>query len=126
MIEGSPVDVLPELSVGDELLLYFDRYNQGYPEKPESPLETTVLDVETRELTEKDTLPGTLTKIVLSVPADDEKADEYWMEHRVEHQGDETYRSAGYLLYEDRMFSALPTSGQVGHIDRIEVLSSGE
>lgn len=124
MTEGSPVDVLPELSPGDVVRLYFDRYNQSYPDKPDSPLESEVLAVDERELTvEEDLLPGVLTTVELSVPEEDEKADRYWIEHRVEHQGDDTRRSTTGVLYEDATFSALPTTGEVGNVDSIEVLA---
>ncbi|WP_247728544.1 hypothetical protein [Halovivax limisalsi] len=120
--DGSPVDVLPSVEPGDELELYFDRYNQGYSETPQSPVRSTVTDVERTELTEEDDLlPGTLVTVSLTVAPDDEKADRYWLEHRTEHDGDETMRSVSDLLYEDTLFSAMPTTGQVGHIDRIVV-----
>lgn len=120
--DGSPVDVLPTVEPDDELDLYFDRYNQGYSETPQSPVRSDVTGVETKELTEEDDLlPGTLITVSLTVPPDDEKADRYWLEHRTEHAEDETMRSVSDLLYEDTLFSAMPTTGQVGHIDRIVV-----
>ncbi|WP_290811414.1 hypothetical protein [Halovivax sp.] len=127
MTDGPAVDVLPRLSTGDVVRCFFDRYNQGYPNKPDSPLEAEVLDVETKELTEEaDLLPGTLTTVHLSVPEDDDKADRFWIEHREEHEDDRTVRSVSALLYEDATFPAMTTTGEVGNVDKVEVLSSDE
>ena len=122
MIEGSPVEVLPELTPGDTVLLFFDRYHHGYEYKPDSPLETTVLDVHEERVSEGGGVPpGTLTKVFLDVPETDEKATAYWIEHRIEERGDATEERASFLLYEEDLV-ALSTSGRVGHVDRIELL----
>ena len=123
MTEGPPVDVLPDLSPGDEVLLFFDRYWHDYEFKPDSPLETEVLDVSTEEISRGDGVyPGTLITVSFAVPDEDEKATEYRMEHRVEERPDETEVRASFLLYEEDML-AFSTSGRVGHVDRIEVLT---
>ncbi|WP_254862744.1 hypothetical protein [Halovivax gelatinilyticus] len=127
---GPPVEILPTVAPDDELELYFDRYNQAYPETPQSPVRTTVTDVTVEEKTEEtDILAGTLRSVSMTVAEDDDKADRYWMEHRIEHEGDETRTLVSDLLYEDSMFSAMTTTGRVGHIDRIVVhpdASNGE
>jgi len=126
-VDGAPVSVLTAVEPGDELELYFDRYNEGYAETPQSPVQTTVLDVTTKELTEEDDLlPGELRSVELTVAEDDETADRYWLEHRTEYDGDGERRSVSNLLYEYQMFSSLSTTGWVGHIDRIVVIERAE
>ena len=120
--DGAPVDVLPGVEPGDVLECYFDWYHPPYPEKPDSPLRTTVLEITEKDLVEGvDVLPGTLRSVHLTVPKSDEKADRYWIEHREEHQGESIRRSVSQLLYEDATFSAMKTTGRVGNIDRIVV-----
>lgn len=126
-LDGPPVDVLTEVDVGDELELYFDRYNEGYAETPQSPVRSSVLDVESTELTAgDDPLPGTLRTVTLTVAEDDETADKYWIEHRTEYDEDGERQSVSHLLYETEMLATITTSGSVGHIDRVVVLSGEE
>ena len=120
--DGAPVDVLPGVEPGDVLECYFDWYHPAYPEKPDSPLRTTVTEITEKELVEGvDVLPGSLRSVHLTVPESDEKANRYWIEHREEHQGESIRRSVSQLLYEDATFSAMKTTGRVGNIDRIVV-----
>lgn len=123
MTDGPPVEVLPRLEPDDRVLLFFDRYEHVYEYKPDSPLETTVLDVTTERISGADGVyPGTLTKVFFEVPESDEKATDYWMEHRVEEQGDTTEERASMLLYEEDL-QVFSSSGSVGNVDRIEVVS---
>lgn len=124
MIEGPPVEILPELEPGDEVLLFFDRYRHGYEYKPDSPLETTVLDVTSESISRAGgSYPGTLTKVFLEVPESDEKATAYWMEHRVEDVAGEIEERASMLLYEEDL-QVFSSSGGVGNVDKIEVLTA--
>ncbi|MFC3959986.1 hypothetical protein [Halovivax cerinus] len=126
-LDGPPVAVLPSVEPGDELELFFDRYNESYDETPQSPIQVTAVAVETRELTaETDLLPGSLRSITLTVPEDDETASTYWIEHRTEYEDEEERQSVSALLYENEMFSAMTTTGEVGHIDRVVVHREAE
>lgn len=126
-LDGPPVDVLTDVEAGDELELFFDRYNQGYEETPQSPVQSTVLEVEETELTkEEDLLPGTLRSVELTVAEDDDTADRYWIEHRTEYDEDGERQSTSSLLYEYEMLPSMETSGTVGHIDRISVYRDAE
>lgn len=123
MREGSPREILPTVSPGDRLRCFFDRYNPNYADKPDSPLETEVLDVDVDEVTEaEDPYPGTRTTVSLRVAGDDDdKADSYWIEHRTERIDNELEERVSDLLYEETL-GTFSTSGSVGHIDTIEVL----
>lgn len=121
-LDGPPVAVLPDVETGDELDLYFDRYNEGYDETPQSPATCTALSIETKELTlENALLPGTLRSITLTVPEDDDTANEYWIEHRTEYDEDGERQSVSALLYEADLLGTMTTTGDVGHIDRVVV-----
>lgn len=122
MTSGPPITVLPELEEGDEIRMYFDRYRMEYDSKPESPLETTVLDVTTEPLPQPNPNgEGTVTKYALEVAEDDEKADEYWIEYTETPDGYET-ENVSYLLYRERRFGVKETTGGVANVDEIELV----
>lgn len=124
MTTGSPLEILPELSVGDSVRLFFDRYRTEYDHTPSSPLETTVLDVTTEEVTEDDKgHPGTLLSVEFEVDEEDPEADRYWMEYR-EYGPPLEDQPPDYsnLLYERTLVGSFGSSGAVGNIDKIEVV----
>ena len=122
-MEGPPVEVLPELEPGDRVLLYFDQYRMDYAYKPDSPLETTVLDVTRKTIREgQGVFPGPLIRLEFEVPAEDEKATAYHMEHKVEDYGEGPVTNASDLLYEEDLMGVISNSGRVGHVATIEVL----
>lgn len=125
MTTGSPIDVLPELSAGDSVRLYFDRYRTEYDFTPSSPLETEVLEVSTAEVTGEDGgHPGTLLSVEFEVDEADPNADRYWMEYKEYGPPlEDEPPSYSNLLYEQELVGSFGTSGAVGNIDKIEVVS---